>query len=402
MVPCDMSKKRYLILTENLGKTAPGLVFERLVREIASRHEVVVVCLNDYTNDESINILSRSGLGVHSNLATRTPTQVRLSKLSLSFVSDDWGARLNAAALGKVLNQRTDSRVKFDYVFSLVSFRHTSPLLLAERLIRQGVGEKNIAYFVDAIPAPLGWSANNLEFRGLQRFSARRIKKLDVLFSSNAQMLEYQLSFVNDAAHLCAGVLYNPINSAKKIFPTPSKNQYNFLYAGGLYGKRTPKHLLDALKKVLKTNDKVYLVFVGSTLDSQEISALNDVEKAHVIIKPFASDLDPYYHDAVALVDIDADMSDDVFLSSKVTNYLPVNRIILSETGKNSPASRLFGGMQSILQCAHDSDQIAESMLRIINEASTATFEDRVPLIEMFSVEAVIDQMESLLESGGL
>ena len=85
-----------------------------------------------------------------------------------------------------------------------------------------------------------------------------------------------------------------------------------------------------------------------------------------------------------------------------VTNYLPVNRIILSLTGKNSPASRLFGGMQSILQCAHDSDQITESMLRIINEASTAKFEDRVPLIEMFSVEAVIDQMESLLESGGL
>ena len=107
MVPCDMSKKRYLILTENLGKTAPGLVFERLVREIASRHEVVVVCLNDYMNDKSINILSGSCLGVHSPLTPRT--QARLSKLSLSFVSDDWGARLNAALLGKVLNEGTDS-----------------------------------------------------------------------------------------------------------------------------------------------------------------------------------------------------------------------------------------------------------------------------------------------------
>lgn len=393
-----MRKKRYLILTENLGKTAPGLVFERLVREIALRHDVVVACLNDYTNEKSINIYSGSGLGVHSHLNPRT--QARLSKLSLSLVGDDWGARLNAVILEEVLNKGMGSGVGFDYVLSLISFRHTSPLLLAERLVQRGVGEKSIAYFVDAIPAPLGWSVNNLEFRGLQRFSARRIKRLDALFSSNAQMLEYQLSLVSDVTHLRTGVLYNPISSTGKIFPSASKNQFNFLYAGSLYGKRTPKYLLDALKKVLKQNDKVYLVFVGSNIESQDLSVLNDVEKAHVVIKPFASDLDPYYRDAVALVDIDADMCDDVFLSSKVTNYLPVNRIILSETGRNSPASRLFSGVKSIVQCGHDSDEIAKSMLRIIDEAATSTYEDRLLLIEAFSVGAVVDQMETLLGIG--
>ena len=390
-----MSKKRYLILTENLGKTAPGLVFERLVREIALRHDVVVVCLNNYTNEASTNVLSGSFSGMHSPLTPRT--QARLSRFSLSFIGDDWGARLNAALLEKVLNQGVDPQAKFDYVLSLVSFRHTSPLLLAERIVRRGVGEKSIAYFVDAIPAPLGWSVNNIEFRGLQRFSARRIKRLDALFSSNAQMLEYQLSLVNDVAHLCTGVLYNPISSTEKIFPLPSIKKLNFLYAGSLYGKRTPKYLFDALKKVLKQNDKIYLVFVGSNIESQYLSDLNDVERAHVEIKPFASDLDSYYRDAVALVDIDADMNDDVFLSSKITNYLPVNRIILSETGKNSPASRLFSGVQSIVQCGHDSDEIAKSMLRIIDEAATSSYEDRLPLIKAFSVESVVDQMETLL-----
>lgn len=393
-----MSKKRYLILTENLGKTAPGLVFERLVREIALRHDVVVACLNDYTNEMSINIHSGSGLGVHSHLTPRT--QARLSKLSLSLVGDDWGARLNALILEKVLNKGMGSGAGFDYVLSLISFRHTSPLLLAERLVQRGVGEKSIAYFVDAIPAPLGWSVNNLEFRGLQRYSARRIKRLDALFSSNAQMLEYQLSLVSDVTHLCTGVLYNPISSMEKIFPFPSTKKINFLYAGSLYGKRTPKYLLDALKKVLKQNDKVHLVFVGSNIESQYLSDLNDVERAHVDIKPFASDLDSYYRDAVALVDIDADMCDDVFLSSKVTNYLPVNRIILSETGRNSPASRLFRGVKSIVQCGHDSDEIAKSMLRIIDDAATSTYEDRLPLIKAFSVGAVVDRMETLLGIG--
>lgn len=393
-----MSKKRYLILTENLGKTAPGLVFERLVREIALRHDVVVACLNDYTNQASINVLSGSCLGAHSPLTPRTKTKVRLSKFSLSLVGDDWGARLNAATLEKVLNQGMGFGVGFDYVLSLVSSWHTSPLLLAERLVQRGVGKKNIAYFVDAIPAPLGWSVNNREFKGLQRFSARRIKRLDALFSSNAQMLEYQLSLVSDVTHLRTGVLYNPISSTGITFPPPPQNKFNFLYAGSLYGKRTPKYILEALKKVLKQNDKVYLVFVGSNIESQYFSDLNDVERAHVDIKPFVSDLDSYYRDAVALVDIDADMNDDVFLSSKVTNYLPVNRIILSETGKNSPASRLFSGVQSIVQCGHDSDEIAESMLRIIGQSTTAMFDDRRSLIEKFSVEAVVDQMEALLE----
>lgn len=393
-----MSKKRYLILTENLGKTAPGLVFERLVREIALRHDVVVVCLNDYTNESSINILSGSCLGAHSPLSPRT--QARLSKFSLSLVGDDWGARLNAALLEKVLSQSVGAEVGFDYVFSLVSFGHTSPLLLAERLVRRGVTNKNIAYFVDAIPAPLGWSVNNLEFRGLQRFSARRIKRLDALFSSNAQMLEYQISLVSDVAHLRAGVLYNPISSTGRIFPSPPKNKFNFLYAGSLYGKRTPKYIFEALKKVLKQNNKVNLVFVGSKIESQYLAALNDVEKAHVIIKPFTFDLDPYYRDAVALVDIDADMCDDVFLSSKVTNYLSVNRMILSETGRNSPASRLLSGVQSIVQCSHDSDEIADGMLRIIAQSTTATFDDRLLLIKRFSVEVVVDQMETLLGIG--
>lgn len=397
-----MNKKSFLILTENLGKTAPGIVFERLIREIAARHDVVVVCINDYTSGGAgANSQYRGGGNLVGGILSPS-TKARLSKLSLAIVGDDWSAWLNAITLANVFKHNIAPEKSFDYIFSLVSFRHTSPLLFAEKLIRRGVAKKSIAYFVDAIPAPLGWSVDNCEFRGLQKFAARRMQRLDALFSSNAQMLKYQLSLMKSGVDLPGGVLLNPITGQRNIFPPVSTDKYNFLYTGGVYGKRTIKYILGALKKVLKVNQNVYLVFVGSNIKDIDLSVLNDFEKAHVVIEAFSSNLDHYYQDAVALVDIDADMDNDVFLSSKVTNYLPVNRLILSETGANSPASKLFSGIDSIIQCSHDSDLLAGCMINAIEKSKTATFDDRQNLIEAFSVGAVVNQMEALLDLGGV
>lgn len=393
-----MAKKKFLILTENLGKTAPGIVFERLVNEIASRHEVVVCCLNDYTQEGGGRVHSRcSDDDVIGNRIMTPSTKARLSRLSLSLFGDDWSARINARALRRVYEGSGANLGVFDYIFSLVSFRHTSPLLLAEQLVDAVGGQKSIAYFVDAIPAPLGWSEDNLEFRGLKRFAVQRVKHLDVLFSSNAQMLDYQLRLLEERLSVRGGVLFNPISCGPKNFPPPPRDKHNFLYTGGIYGKRTAKHLFNALKKVLRVNPNVYLVFVGTQISEQELCVLDDWERSHVVIESFVRDLDPFYKDAVALIDIDADMDNDVFLSSKVTNYLPVNRIILSETGSNSPASKLLGGLESIVQCAHDPDEIAECIIKVVEMSLSVNFDDRLQLINAFSVGAVVSQMEASL-----
>ena len=224
-----MAKKQILILTENLGETAPGIVFERLVDEIAARHDVVVVCLNDYTTGKGVEVHSQSGPGNHSILAALTPsTKTRLSRMTLALFGEDWSAWLHAFMLAKAFKHSVEPTKSFDYIFSLVSFRHTSPLLFAEKLIRDGIGRKNIAYFVDAIPAPLGWSLDNREFRGLRKYAARHMQRLDALFSSNAQMHEYQLGLINSGAKPPGGVLFNPIVGARKNFPPPITDKLNF------------------------------------------------------------------------------------------------------------------------------------------------------------------------------
>lgn len=392
-----MAKKRFLILTENLGKTAPGIVFERLIGEIGKRSDIDVVCLNNNAESVANAVYSRPATNARFPHALSPSNKARLSKLSLRLIGDDWAARLNAIALFEVFKSHDSSARQYDYIFSLVSYRHTSPLLVAERLIKEGVAKKNIAYFVDAIPAPLGWSTNNREFRGLKRFTAKRIKRLDAIFSSNAQMLKYQLSLNGGELNIPSSVLFNPIVGDQKDFPPPLGEDYKFLYTGGLYGKRTVKHVLGALKILLRKGRNAYLVFVGTNISEADLSSLSDIERKHVLIEPFCRSLDKYYEDSTALLDIDADMDDDVFLSSKVTNYLEVNRIIISETGANSPASGLFLGMNSIIQCPHDPVRIADAMIYAIQRARDIKFDDRLDLLRAFSVSSVVDRMENLI-----
>ena len=52
-----------------------------------------------------------------------------------------------------------------------------------------------------------------------------------------------------------------------------------------------------------------------------------------------------------------------------------MSELIQSKTGRNNSASRLLGGGQSIGHCSHDSD----------------SFDDRLLLVKVFSVGAVVD-----------
>jgi glycosyltransferase involved in cell wall biosynthesis len=198
------------------------------------------------------------------------------------------------------------------------------------------------------------------------------------------------------------GVLLNPTPQNRLNLQKPQMKKINFLYTGGVYGRRNVKSVMAALAIVLKEYPNVYLVFVGATLNSNDLSVLSEVDRLHVETHAFTKDLTDFYSAATALLDIDADLDDDVFLSGKITNYLIVNRIIISITGKNSPSTKIFSHVNSILQCEHDPKLIAECMLRAINLSPTMDFTDRDVLIEKFSAKSVVDNLEAVLELDGL
>lgn len=389
-------RKKILIVTENIGKTAPGIVFERLISEISNRHDTYNLCSDkelSISENEKNKFLTTNNWFTKSLLSARIIK--RISKISLILLKDDWGARLTALFLKNSFNKKQE--LNYDFCISLVSFGHTSPIIFSENLKKSTPGIITAAYFVDAIPAPLGWSTNNKEYNGLRYFISRRIENLDAIFSSNSQMLDYQLSVAKSKTPNLKGIILNPISGQKHKLPPPPNNRYNFLYTGGIYGKRTSKHVLNAFKLILKKYPNSYLIFVGTKFQEEDFSMLTDAERTQVEVHPFAQDLTQYYSDATALIDIDAELDNDVFLSSKITNYLAVDRIIISETGKNSPARNLFSGIKSILQCQHDYLDIAQCMCHAIKNASSIDYEDRLHLVKMFSSNSVVDELEKIL-----
>ena len=78
------------------------------------------------------------------------------------------------------------------------------------------------------------------------------------------------------------------------------------------------------------------------------------------------------------------------FLSSKITSYLKINRVILSETGRITPSREMFAGLNTVVQCDHNEESLYEGMLRAIEVADSAPdYSERDALIEEFSVERV-------------
>ena len=129
---------------------------------------------------------------------------------------------------------------------------------------------------------------------------------------------------------------------------------------------------------------------------------LSASEREHIqILKP-TNNLAPLFARAKVLIDIDADLDTDPFLSSKIVSYLKVNRVILSETGTHTPSRDMFRGLETIIQCNHNADSLYEGLIKAMKIAdSNPDFSERNDVIQQFSIKTVgrklADDLQKLL-----
>ena len=363
----------------NVGRTAPGIVFERLIKGLSKCHELDVLTA-DY--DPSINLDKVNKLVNYKYREFTRP----LSKISISiFAADPFDDFFAKMAVAQVEN-------KYDLVLSLISYNHWFPLEMGNKLAEK-YKLKNFTYLVDAIPAPRGWLKNDNYYRGLQRLISRNLSQVDGLFSSNQKMLDYQLKTFKPKHNIITDIIFNPGSGQMEYYEPIRNGENSFLFTGGLYGPRKPDYILGAFKKILKEYPNSKLEFVGSKLSKDSLSIFSSADGDKIFIHPFTKDLTKYYKRATALIDIDADLPDDVFLSSKMINYLTVNRIIISETGTNSPSWQLFNGIPSIFQCRHNVDELAAAMKKAIQQQGEINFSDREKVISLFDLNSVINKL---------
>ncbi len=374
---------RCLIVANHMGIHAPGIVNETIVRELSKHIEINLLSVCSRKN---INLNVKWLPSVNVGFSHLRLERILFSIFGHNFLDDLWLFRQKR----HIDSQEIES---CDAILSLISNNNFKSLLLGCYLSKK-YNKKWIVYSVDAVPAPLGWESNTCLYKKLRRFINKYLSRSDAFFSSNKQMLDYQM-FALSNNEIPTGVVYTPISQYANIKDIYKKGRTTFLYTGGIYGPRKIDTLLKAFRLYLKDDSTARLLFVGTNFSPfyDEFSDL--ISSGSIEVHGYTRNLDPFYTESTALIDVNAYFDNDVFLSSKIVNYLPIKKPIISITGLNSPSRNIFTEDASILHCCHDIISIYEK-LKI---ASTQSFDytSRKRYIELFLPQNAIKPLLNIL-----
>ena len=244
------------------------------------------------------------------------------------------------------------------------------------------------------MPSPLPWLGGDTI---LHCKISRRIASLcagaDMFILSNPMMIGYQKS-VMPAFKGGWDYLFTPYRPLSESFEKVPHDGFNLLYAGSLYGLRRIDSLVEAFRRFLTIRPDATLYFVGERAPGYEKFAGELLESGRIVFREPTGRIDEYYAKADCLIDLAADIPDDVFLSSKVICYLPYKIPILAISGENSPVSQIMKDVPSIVQCWNYDDGIYEALLKVLE---VRDFSDRKELLEAFSPETVCDRFKTII-----
>lgn len=382
---CPNYCMKILLIAEDIGLSAPGHVFRNIAEGI-SRLCILDIIVSSINSSKNINARK-----IYNVPLRRFKNRVRT--FEYTWFLNDWN---DYFWYSKINKQELDV---YDFVLSCISFSHFAPLL-AGRKIAKYCNCKHVCYSVDAIPAPIGWLPYNKYYQSLTRFIAKHLSMVDALFMTNQEMLDYQSKILNVNSKMKRYVLYNPTyhDSLIKLGKSDDLNLI-FIYAGQLYPPRTPDFLLSAFNMLVQEYDNVKLLFIGTKNLESYISNLSEKVKKNIHVLPYQQNLASYYQRCIALIDIGGFIDEDVFLSSKLTSYLSYDRIIICESGYNSPARNIFNSDESIIHCSHNSDELYHAMVYAIKNYKFISYKIRENIIKSFSLKTVSEHLINLLEN---
>ena len=350
-----------------------SVIYERVIEHLAKHAEV------DILSDQAP--ISRME-GVR-NIYTHPFSKSR-SKWYRKFVRWFGAAPFSARWSREAMAQLTGS---YDVVIAFVTSAQLTPVVFG-RLYAEQHNTKFAIYSVDAIPAPGGWTKPR-EYRGKMRIVARNFAAADYVASSNAHMLAFQLTTFKHKEGLRSNVLLTP--SPAKEYNLPEGERATLLYTGSLYGLRNPDYFFKAFKRLLRDYPDAEAIFVGMGMKFRNMrSILSAKELKRVTVLNHTDNLEPLFRRATVLVDINADRESDPFLSSKIITYLKTNRMIICETGGDTPSREVFAGLDTIILADHSAESLYEAMTLAVERAhSKPDFSERAEVIRRFSIEEV-------------
>ena len=373
-----------LCIANEVGISAAGIVYDTIINELCQTNNVYIICPNisaTCMSYKSATILPTSALSKDLRWSVK---MISAQLFGLNII-DYLGVKKHIRKIG------SHSLPHIDCILSLVSQQKYFGLLLGRYLSTQ-LKTKWAVYSVDAIPAPFPWNRNYLMRKRVERKFCKLVKKCDLFASANPQMLAYQLDKMRNFKGVTE-VIYTPsqsIDTAVSSLQTPE--QVIFLYTGSIYGLRRVDELLLAYRKLVREYDKTKIIFVGHHQHNSFANCQDLIDEGKLELHPATRDISRFYGDASILLDISADISNDVFLSSKMATYLPFRKPIICISGDNSPVSNIFTKDKTIIHCKHSGNAIYDAMLQAMSMIGQDT-PNRDYYIRMFSVQENCKQL---------
>lgn len=345
---------KMLVIASSIGDTAPGKVFSGYIKRLIEKYTTVDIISLDQNNL------------IDSELIEVKNIHPRIKKLSITCLNID----IFDYYLAYKISSRADFE-SYDVVITMMSAHNFFPLYLGYFLKKNKQSIKWINYCVDAVPAPKGWGLSEGYSNGLIKMIRKFMAQADKIYFSNEVMLEYQLNILNGYFKGESGVLYTLPDIEPLFLPKKEKKEFVLLYTGGIYQARKVDQLLLAVERLVLEGINVKLNFVGTNPNSVDLSVISEEVRGNICFFGYTRDLLPFYEEADLLIDIDADIENDVFISSKFFNYLMVNRKILCITGKNSPVTKFIrtNAIDDAFIANHESENIFNCILGVCNSS---------------------------------
>jgi hypothetical protein len=258
---------------------------------------------------------------------------------------------------------------RYQAVMTWSPFHSINPVVA--RLKRYRPEIRWIAQFSDP------WAGNPLDQRTLTRLwnawqEPRTIHAADYLIHSSAYSMRMMLGRYKGQIQTKSSIIPHPFDDA--LFPARPKRENEKItlrYIGVLFGRRSPEPLFCALNKLLSNRhdlrDRLNVELVGHVptkmLQTQAALSLPAGMVTHVSNVSYIESLEKMYDSDILLL-IEADVTQNLFVPSKLSDYMGARRPIVGI----APHGGSWDVMEK-LQCWHVSPADIEGISRAIQSA---------------------------------
>lgn len=243
-------------------------------------------------------------------------------------------------------------------------YGRSAPISSAEaaRLIAGRLRRPYWIHYSDPFPAPWVAAGTHL-FRRLRHYSRRLLRPAQAITFTTPEALAFQEKCLGFPLAEKSFVLPH-VAPEPAWLPARSEPPSTFAYLGSFYGKRNARALLEGFARHRQSRPGSRFVFVGA----DPATVLPDAERLGIVaaveVRPRVKDVKPAMADADVLVALDADFGEPVFMTTKIVEYLMVNRTVLMVSPESSSSARLVRRFPetAILAPGEDPARIAASM----------------------------------------